>query len=43
MKISSDNLKNTENEFPKQVGLEKQMKKMGSFVWFLYHLPELWS
>ena len=43
MKINFDNLKNTKNEFPKQVGLEKHMKKMGSFVWFLYHLPELWS
>ena len=31
------------NEFPKQLGLEKQMKKMGSFVWFSCLLPELWS
>ena len=31
------------NEFPKQLGLEKQMKKMGSFFWFPCLLPELWS
>ena len=31
------------NEFLKQLGLEKQMEKMGSFVWFSCLLPELWS
>ena len=31
------------NEFPKQLGLGKQMKKMSSFVWFPCLLPELWS
>ena len=32
-----------QNEFPKQLSLERQMKKMGSFVWFSCLLPELWS
>ena len=31
------------NDFPKQLGLEKQMKKMGSFARFSYLLSELWS
>ena len=31
------------NEFPKQLGLETQMKKIGSFVCFSCLLPELWS
>ena len=31
------------NEFLKQLGLEKQMKKMGSFVWFSCLLFGLWS
>ena len=31
------------NEFRKELGLEKQLKKMGSFVWILCLLPELWS
>ena len=31
------------NEVPKQLGLEKQMKKMGSLVLFSYLLPDLWS
>ena len=31
------------NEFPKQLGLERQMKKMRSFVWFSCLLSELWS
>ena len=32
-----------ENEFRKQLVLEKQIKKMGSFVCFSCLLPELWS
>ena len=31
------------NEFPKQLGFKKLMKKIGSFVWFLCLLLELWS
>ena len=31
------------NEVPKQIGLENQMKIMGSLVLFSYLLPELWS
>ena len=31
------------NEFPKQLGLEKQKKKIWSFVWFSCLLPELRS
>ena len=33
MKINSAIFK-CKNEFPKQLGLEKLMKKMGSFLWF---------
>ena len=29
-------------EFPKQLGLEKQMKKIGSFICFSCLPPELW-
>ena len=31
------------NEFPRQVGFQKQMKKMVPVVWFSYLLLELWS
>ena len=31
------------NKFAKQLGLKKQIKKMGSFVWFSCLLLELWS
>ena len=31
------------NEVPKQLGLEKQMKKMRLLVLFSYFVPELWS
>ena len=31
------------NEVPQQLGLKKQIKKIGSLVLFSYLLPELWS
>ena len=31
------------SELSKQLGLEKQMKKMGSFVWFSCLRPKWWS
>ena len=37
------NFDNCKNEFSKQLGLKKHMKKMRSFVWFSCLLPELWS
>ena len=30
------------NKLPKKLGFEKEMKKMGSFVWFSCLIPELW-
>ena len=42
MKINFGNFK-CKNEFPKQLRLEKQMEKMGSFVWFSRLHPQLWS
>ena len=42
MKMNFDNFQ-MQKEIPKQFGLEKQKKKMGSLVLFSYLLLELWS